>query len=101
MAYSENAPQGFPNKIFEYMSSGLPILSSLQTETKDLISKHKLGLSYVANNPQDLLLKLTTLLDNQELLKEMRYNCTKTFEEKFDSEIIYKNLIKFLIKNKK
>jgi len=101
MAYSEGAPQGLPNKIFEYMASGLPILSSLQTETKDLISKEKLGLSYIPNNPEDLLLKLTTLIDSQQLLKEMRYNCIKTFKEKFDSEIIYENLIKLMIKNKK
>ena len=101
MAYSEGAPQGLPNKIFEYMASGLPILSSLQTETKELISNEKLGLSYIPNNPEDLLLKLTTLIDNQELLKEMQYNSINTFKEKFNSEIIYENLIKFLIKNKK
>jgi len=100
MAYSEGAPQGLPNKIFEYMASGLPILSSLQTETKELISNEKLGLSYIPNNPEDLLLKLTTLIDNQELLKEMQCNSINTFKQKFDSEIIYENLIKFLIKNK-
>lgn len=101
MAYSEGAPQGLPNKIFEYMSAGLPILSSLQTETKELISNEKLGLSYIPNNPNDLLLKLKTLISNKKLLKEMRYNSLKTFKEKFDSEIIYENLIKFLIENKK
>ncbi len=101
MAYTKGAPQGLPNKIFEYMAYGLPILSSLETEAKELISKESLGLNYIPNNPKDLLLKLTTLLDNHQLLKEMRYNCIKTFKEKFDSKIIYENLIELLTKNKK
>ena len=101
MAYAKGAPQGLPNKVFEYMASGLPILSSLQTETKELIKKNKIGLSYIPNNQEDLLSKILTLISNKKLLKEMRYNSINTFKEKFDSEIIYENLIKFLIKNKK
>ena len=101
MAYSEGAPQGLPNKIFEYMSAGLPILSSLQTETKELISNEKIGISYIPNNPNDLLLKLKTLINNEELLSEMQHNSINTFRGKFESEIIYENLIKFLIENKK
>ena len=101
MAYAKGAPQGLPNKVFEYMASGLPILSSLQTETKELIKKNKIGLSYIPNNQEDLLLKILTLISNKKLIKEMRYNSLKTFKEKFDSEIIYENLIKFLIENKK
>ena len=101
MAYSKGAPQGLPNKIFEYMSAGLPILSSLQTETKELISNEKIGISYIPNNPNDLLLKLKTLINNEELLSEMQHNSINTFRGKFESEIIYENLIKFLIENKK
>ena len=41
MAYSKGAPQGLPNKIFEYMSSGIPILSSLQGETEDFLKLNK------------------------------------------------------------
>ena len=100
MAYAKGAPQGLPNKVFEYMASGLPILSSLQTETKELIKKNKIGLSYIPNNQEDLLSKILTLVSNKKLLKEMRYNSIKTFKEKFDSEIIYENLVKFLIENK-
>ena len=101
MAYANGAPQGLPNKVFEYMASGLPILSSLQTETKELIKKNKIGLSYIPNNQEDLLSKILTLISNKKLLKEMRYNSIKAFKEKFDSEIIYENLVKFLIENKK
>lgn len=100
MAYSKGAPQGLPNKVFEYMSSGLPILSSLQTETKILIDNEKIGLNYMPNNPDDLLLKLLKLVENKELLEQMRKNSIKTYSQKFNSSIIYKNLIKFLEKNK-
>src|SRR5690606_2789684 len=30
--YSANASQGLPNKLFEYLSAGIPVLSSLQGE---------------------------------------------------------------------
>ncbi len=101
MAYVKGAPQGLPNKIYEYMSSSLPILSSLQSETKELIEKEKIGLTYTPNNPEDLLAKLKLLVENKDLLNEMSLNSFTIFDKKFDSKKIYKNLINYLINFKK
>jgi len=96
MAYSKGAPQGLPNKVFEYMASGLPILSSLQSETKVLLEKEKIGETYMASDSNDLFLKLNKLISDLNLLKEMSARSKKVFETKFDSSIVYESLIKFL-----
>ena len=42
MAYSNNATQGYPNKMFDYFSFGLPVMSSLKNkETINLIKNNK------------------------------------------------------------
>ncbi|MDA8958846.1 glycosyltransferase family 4 protein [Akkermansiaceae bacterium] len=97
MAYAKGAPQGLPNKVFEYMAYGLPILSSLQGETKELLEKEKIGLTYNAGCHKDLLLKFSYLLDNQDSLNEMSQNSGGTFKRKFTSAGIYKKLINHLL----
>lgn len=96
MAYSKGAPQGLPNKIFEFMSLGLPILSSLQGETKEFVKKERIGLSYIPNDHKDLIKKILTLINDKKLLKQMSYNCITNFRQKFDSKIIYNDLITYL-----
>ena len=96
MAYSKGAPQGLPNKVFEYMASGLPILSSLQSETKVLLEKEEIGETYLPSNSNDLFLKMNKIITNLDLIKKMSDKSKKVFETKYDSNIIYKNLIKFL-----
>lgn len=96
MAYRKGAPQGLPNKIFEYLASGLPILSSLETETMDLLREHNVGLSYDANSSDDLYKKLTTLIKEKERLETMSSNAQALFDEYYSSDIIYSRLINYL-----
>lgn len=101
MAYSKGAPQGLPNKVFEYMASGLPILSSLQSETKDLLLEERIGKTYEAENPEDLYSKLKSMVADSKQLREMGKRSEKVFQTKFDSTIVYENLIDYLKKQKK
>lgn len=96
MAYSKGAPQGLPNKLFEYMSAGMPILSSLQGETADLLTKHSMGLTYQADNTKSLLTQLRLLCDSLELRKQMGQNGLRLFELEFDSAKVYANLVEYL-----
>lgn len=98
MAYSKGAPQGLPNKVFEYMASGLPILSSLQSETKDLLAEERIGKTYEAGNSQDLYVKLKNMVADSKQLIEMSERSKNVFKTKYDSNIVYENLVNYLKK---
>lgn len=96
MAYNNNAPQGLPNKLFEYMAHSLPILSSLESETKDVILLHRIGLSYEANNIDSFISNLIKLADNKLLRKEMGQNAKCIFEKEYAADIVYNKLVNYL-----
>ena len=60
------APQGLPNKIFEYLSAGLPIVASLGDECKALLEAEGCGSTYAAGDPASLMATLTPYLDDNE-----------------------------------
>ena len=99
MAYSQGAPQGLPNKIFEYMAFGLPILSSLQTETKDFLSKYEIGLTYFPNDNDDLLKKILMILDDEKIFSNMKNNSKEVFNKYYSSSIVYNQLANFIENN--
>lgn len=96
MAYRSNAPQGLPNKLFEYMSGGIPILSSLKGETKEVIERNLIGLSYDADDMESLLEQLQILADDTELRKQMGQNSLRVFKKEYASDIVYCKLVEYL-----
>jgi len=92
MSYSKNSPQGLPNKIFEYLSSGTPILSSLEGESRDFIQENSIGFSYDSSDHKDFLNKLLSLVDDGELLETMSKRCKFLYKTKYSSEVVYNNL---------
>lgn len=98
MAYAKGAPQGLPNKIFEYMSYGLPILSSLDTETKDLLQEENIGLTYKANEVNDLYEKIKSITADPKMLKEKGSRARELYLTKYDSSTIYNSFMQFIYK---
>jgi len=101
MAYSKGAPQGLPNKIFEYMSAGVPILSSLQSETKELLSKNKIGLTYEPLNVDGFVEKLLYLCKDDLLREQMGTSGKELLEKEYTADIVYDRLIQHLEKQSK
>jgi len=89
LSYIKDAPQGLPNKPFEYLSAGLPLISSLEGEMAELIDRHKIGLNYLPGDLEGLCHCMERLLDNPDLRKEMSQNALRFFEEHGDSDKIY------------
>lgn len=98
MAYAKGAPQGLPNKVFEYMALGLPILSSLETETKDLLKDEQIGLTYRADSSESFIIELEKLIMNKKQLEQIGIRSKKVFINNFKSEIIYNKLTNFIEK---
>ena len=94
--YTSRAPQTLPNKPFEYMAAGLPILSSLEGECRELIESESVGLHYSSNNPRDFMEKISWFLSHPGETKEMGRKARRLLEEKFNTEMIYFEMAKYL-----
>jgi len=94
--YIKNAFQSLPNKPFEYMAAGLPILSSLQGELEMLIRSEKLGIQYQAGDVSSLVENVLWFLENIEERKAMGVRARKLLEERFSVEKVYGSLAKHL-----
>jgi glycosyltransferase involved in cell wall biosynthesis len=89
-----SAKDTLPNKPFEYLSAGLPLVSSLEGEMTELINDFGLGLSYRVGDLDGLCRALETLLDNPSLRKKMSVNAQGFFQEYGDADKIYENYAK-------
>jgi len=82
-------PGCVPNKIFEYAAAGLPILSSLEGETAEILSRHRAGLTYAPGDTNGFISHLTRLAKDERLRREMAQNSAAMFEREFLATRIY------------
>lgn len=93
---SKNFTMNLPNKPVEYLSAGLPVVSSLEGVLKELLSSNNCGVTYQNNNPESLMSALMNLHSSQEKLKEMSKNALSLFNERFVAERVYSQMIYYL-----
>jgi glycosyltransferase involved in cell wall biosynthesis len=97
--------EAFPNKVFTYLSSGLPIISSLQGELKSIIEKYQIGFYYPPNDVEAFVNCILKLYNNPQLYKKMSENAKRIFDEMFDADKIYEeyanHIEKFYVSYKK
>jgi glycosyltransferase involved in cell wall biosynthesis len=82
-------PGCVPNKIFEYSAAGLPILSSLEGETGEILARHRAGLTYAPADREAFLSLVTRLASDERLRREMAQNSAAMFEREFCAARIY------------
>ena len=78
-----------PNKVFEYLSAGLPLISSLEGEMAILIEHHAIGLNYRPGDVEGLYNCIQRLSANSVLRSKMAANASRFFEEYGDADKIY------------
>ena len=64
-----------PNKMFEYIYCGVPILVSNLPQMKSIVDKYKVGFYVDPDNSEDIIKQLNNLLDNNELRNKFKENC--------------------------
>ncbi|MFX0197391.1 MAG: glycosyltransferase family 4 protein [Candidatus Hodarchaeota archaeon] len=77
------------NKVFAYLSAGLPILSAFHGEIKEIIEKYEIGFYYPPNDVDSLANYIKKLYGNARLYKKMSENAQKVFEKMFNADEIY------------
>jgi glycosyltransferase involved in cell wall biosynthesis len=95
-AYADDALQSLPNKPFEYMASGLAVVSSLAGDLATLLDRHECGLTYSAGDASSLAGALSALLSDSHRLNAMRSNSYQAWLTQYRSRDIYARFIDHL-----
>ena len=94
--YVAGAPQGLANKLFEYLSAGIPVVSSLAGENQALIAQHDCGLTYHAGDADDCWRCLGVLLDDPARRRRMGDQGKALFDQHYDGRAVFETLAEHL-----
>lgn len=70
-----------PNKIFDYIHAGIPVLVSNLKEIKHIVETYNVGLVCPSHNPQEIAQYLTKILTDKTLNTTFRSNTKKASQE--------------------
>ncbi len=76
-----------PNKMFEYMSAGLPVIASNFPLWKEIIEGSSCGICVDPLNPLEISQAMQWILDNPEQAQEMGRNGYKAVVEKYNWDV--------------
>ena len=83
-----------PNKPIEYLSAGLPIVSSLKGRLEELLAEAGCGLTY--GDPDSLVKALRDLREDPERRRGMSERALALFRERFDAAKVYARMSEHL-----
>lgn len=76
-----------PNKVFDYIHAGTPIISTKLVELEKIITKHNVGLLIEDLSSESLTEKINLLKSDPELLNDLKNNCkTAALSENWEHE---------------
>lgn len=85
-----------PNKLFDSLSAGKPIIVNSAGWTKDIAEKYHCGYYVNPNHPEELVQKVLHLKENPELVKSMGQNARKLAETVYDKSILCKKFVEVI-----
>jgi glycosyltransferase involved in cell wall biosynthesis len=78
---SLNHYYSLPNKLFEYIHAGVPVISSDLPERKRIIEQYNVGTVLPDLEPQTVANAINFILENKELLCRLKENCIIATQE--------------------
>jgi glycosyltransferase involved in cell wall biosynthesis len=71
-----NYKYSLPNKIFDYLQAGIPVLVSNLVEIRKIVERYDVGDFIPNHNPKEIAEKVNEIFENQEIMKKWKKNCT-------------------------
>jgi glycosyltransferase involved in cell wall biosynthesis len=87
-----NFTYALPNKIFEYIASGLPVLAAHYPEAKRLLADHDVGLTFDPYDPHSIAAAINQLIDDPVLATRFRTN-TSAALQRLDASTEWQKLV--------
>jgi len=84
--------EGFPGVILDAYISGLPVIASDWNMNSDLIKNGETGVLVKPNNATDLAEAMTWMMNNNDILREMKLNCNN-LAFKYDINVVLDSLL--------
>ena len=88
-----------PNKLFDSLSAGKPIIVNSAGWTKDLVEKNKCGSFVDPTKPQELAELVIKWKKEPQLIKEFGANARKLAETVYDKSILSKQFVEIIKAN--
>lgn len=85
-----------PNKLFDAMAAGIPVVQTTQGWIKDFIAENDCGFTVSATSASQVADALIRLADSPELRQEMGKNAKRIAETMFDRERLSAEMLKAL-----
>lgn len=85
-----------PNKFFDYISSGLPIINNYLGWLADMIEENNCGLVVNPDSPEEFADALIKLADNPELRRKQGVNARALAVKSFNREMLANQFVDFL-----
>ena len=82
-----------PNKLFDSLSAGKPIIVNSAGWTKEMVEEHNCGYYVNPNKPQELADKIIHLKENPETVEKMGENSRILAERVYDKSILTKQFV--------
>jgi glycosyltransferase involved in cell wall biosynthesis len=84
--YSLNTRWALPNKLFEYLMAGIPVLTSELDAIVEVIKTYDVGQVVSSLAPEDLGAAISAMLDDYDALARMRHNALEAARQEFHWE---------------
>jgi glycosyltransferase involved in cell wall biosynthesis len=69
-----NYRYSLPNKLFDYIHAGIPVLASSLPEIEKIIKQYKIGDFISSHNPVSIAVKVNEIVENKTLMNDWRKN---------------------------
>lgn len=87
-----------PNKFFESLAAGVPVIQNTQGWMKDFLTEHKVGLTLNPNDPKQLASVLIEMKDNIGKTNEMGRQALTVAKDNFDKNYLANKMLEVLTK---
>jgi glycosyltransferase involved in cell wall biosynthesis len=70
-----------PNKLFDYIHAGIPVIVSRLAEVEAIVEDYDVGIVLSSNNTKAIASAMVGLLEDETLYKKLKLNCVEAAEE--------------------